>query len=148
MISASLAPILLPMIVGISILLMLLRPRNIPEVYWISGGAVLLVVLRLIPLSLAGKALGEGTDVYLFLIRMMLLSELAREHGVFDWLSSTAIKGANGSCSRLFTLVYDIGTLVTILCRTMRRRSFSPRPFFLPCARPRSSRCRTSSSAR
>ena len=93
---------------------MLVRPRGIPEVYWISGGALLLILLRLIPLRLAGHAIAEGSDVYLFLIGMMLLSELAREHGVFDWLSSQAVRGAAGSCARLFTLVYGVGTLVTI----------------------------------
>ena len=114
MIAPAMAHVLLPLIVGISILLMLIRPKDIAEVYWISGGALLLIVLRLVPLKLAGKAVGEGTDVYLFLIGMMLLSELAREHGVFDWLSSAAVKAAHGSCARLFTLVFGIGTLVTI----------------------------------
>ena len=106
--------LVLSCIVGISIMLMLIRPKGIPEVYWISSGALLLVIFRLVPLRLAGKALAEGSDVYLFLIGMMLLSELAREHGVFDWLSSTAVRGANGSTARLFTLIYGIGTIVTI----------------------------------
>ena len=44
----------------------------------------------------------KGSDVYLFLIGMMLLSELAREHGVFDWLSSAALKGAHGYCALSF----------------------------------------------
>jgi arsenical pump membrane protein len=110
----SLAHILLPAIVALSILLMLLRPRGIAEVWWISGGALLLLALRLIPLQLAGKAVAEGSDVYLFLTGMMLLSELAREQGVFDWVASTAIRGARGSCSRLFLLVYGVGTIVTI----------------------------------
>ncbi len=148
MISPSLAHIVLPLIVALSILMMLIRPKNIPEVYWISGGAVLLLVLRLIPLPLAGNAIGKGTDVYLFLIGMMLLSELAREHGVFDWLSSTAIKGANGSCVRLFTLVYGIGTLVTIfmsndatavvltpaILSAVRKAKVEPLPHLFVCA--------------
>src|ERR1022692_527341 len=108
------AHVLVPLIVAVSILLMLLRPRGIPEVYWVGGGALLLILLRLVPLRLAGKAVFEGLDVYLFLIGMMLLSELAREQGVFDWLSSIAVRGSHGSCARLFTLVYGIGTLVTI----------------------------------
>jgi arsenical pump membrane protein len=112
--SASLAHLLLPLIVAVSILLMLIRPRGIPEVYWIGGGALLLLLLRLIPLTLAGRAVAEGSDVYLFLSGMMLLSELAREHGVFEWLSSIALRSADGSCSRLFTLVYGIGVVVTI----------------------------------
>jgi len=79
-----LANILLSLIVGISIVLMLIRPRNIPEVYWIAGGVLLLLVLRLLPLQLAGRAVAKALDVCFFLIGMMLLSELAREHGVFD----------------------------------------------------------------
>ncbi len=106
--------ILLPCIVVLSILLMLLRPRNIAEVWWISSGAFLLLALRLIPLKLAFSAVREGIDVYLFLIGMMLLAELAREQGVFDWVSSVAVRGANGSCSTLFFLVYAVGTIVTI----------------------------------
>jgi arsenical pump membrane protein len=127
---------------------MLIRPRNIPEVYWVGGGAILLIVLRLIPLKLAGKAAAEGSDVYLFLIGMMLLSELAREHGVFDWLSSAALKGAHGSCARLFTLVYGVGTLVTIfmsndatavvltpaILAAIRKAKVPPLPYLFACA--------------
>jgi arsenical pump membrane protein len=109
-----LAHALLALIVAASIALMLLRPRGVAEVYWIGGGALLLVLLGLTPLPLAGKAVVQGTDVYLFLIGMMLLSELAREHGVFDWLSSLAVRTSHGSRSRLFLLVYALGTLVTI----------------------------------
>ena len=93
---------------------MLVRPRGIAEVYWIVAGALLLVLLRLIPLQLAGQAIAAGTDVYLFLTGMMLLSELARDFGVFGWMASVAEQHANGSAVRLFTLVYLVGTVVTI----------------------------------
>jgi arsenical pump membrane protein len=115
MISHAFELALLSAIVAISILLMLIRPRGIREVYWIGGGALLLVLLGLAPLPLAARAVAEGTDVYLFLLGMMLLSELAREHGVFAWLSSLAVRSANGSCSRLFAIVYGIGAVVTVL---------------------------------
>jgi arsenical pump membrane protein len=135
-------------IVGISIALMLMRPRGIPEVWWISGGALLLIALRLIPLKLAGQAVAKGTDVYLFLIGMMLLSELAREQGVFDWVASVAVRGANGSCSRLFLLVYGVGTLVTIfmsndatavvltpaILTAVRKAKVAPLPYLFVCA--------------
>ena len=148
MLSPALAHIVLPLIVAVSILLMLIRPRGIAEVYWIGGGALLLILLRLVPLKLAGKAVAEGSDVYLFLIGMMLLSELAREHGVFDWLSSAAIRSANGSCTRLFTLVYGIGTLVTIfmsndatavvltpaILSAVRKAKVQPLPYLFACA--------------
>jgi arsenical pump membrane protein len=45
---------------------------------------------------------------------MMPLSELAREQSVFDWVTSVAVRGTNRSCSRLFLLVYVVGTLATI----------------------------------
>jgi arsenical pump membrane protein len=148
MLTPALAHLLLPVIVGVSILLMLLRPKNISEVYWISGGALLLIVLRLIPLRLAGQAILEGSDVYLFLIGMMLLSELALEHGVFDWLSSLAVRSAHGSCSRLFTLIYGIGTVVTIcmsndatavvltpaILSAVRKAKVAPLPYLFACA--------------
>jgi len=140
--------LLLPLIVALSIALMLIRPRGIPEVYWIGGGVLLLLALRLVPLSLAGRAATEGADVYLFLIGMMLLSELAKENGVFDWLSSVAIRGAGKSCSRLFLLIYGIGTLVTIfmsndatavvltpaILAAVRKAKVEPLPHLFACA--------------
>jgi arsenical pump membrane protein len=127
---------------------MLARPRGIPEVWWISGGALLLVALRLVPLQLAAQAVAKGTDVYLFLTGMMLLSELAREQGVFDWVASVAVRGAKGSCSRLFLLVYGVGILVTIfmsndatavvltpaILTAVRRAKVAPLPYLFACA--------------
>ncbi len=148
MIPPALAPLLLSAIVAAGILLMLVRARGIPEVYWISGSALLLIALRLVPLHLAGHAIVQGVDVYLFLAGMMLLSELAREHGVFDWLSVAAVRGAHGSCARLFTLVYLAGTVVTIflsndatavvltpaILAAVRRARVQPLPYLLACA--------------
>ncbi|WP_425432475.1 arsenic transporter [Granulicella rosea] len=142
------AHVVLPLIVAVSIALMLTRPRGIPEVWWISGGALILIVLRLVPLKLAGQAIAKGSDVYLFLIGMMLLSELAREQGVFDWVASVAVRGAKGSCSRLFLLVYGVGTLVTIfmsndatavvltpaILTAVRKAKVSPLPYLFVCA--------------
>src|SRR6202522_3136667 len=142
------AHILLPLIVAVSIVLMLARPHGIAEAWWISGGVLLLIILRLVPLKLAGQAIAKGSDVYLFLIGMMLLSELAREQGVFDWVASVSVRGAHGSCSRLFLLVYSVGTLVTILMSNdatavvltpailtaVRKAKVSPLPYLFACA--------------
>jgi arsenical pump membrane protein len=78
----------------------------------------------------------------------MLLSELAREHGVFDWVASVAVRGAKGSCSRLFVLVYGVGTLVTIfmsndatavvltpaILAAVRKAKVAPLPYLFVCA--------------
>ena len=59
-------------------------------------------------------AVAEGGDVYLFLIGMMVLAELARQEGLFEWLAAYAVQHAKGSGKRLFDLVFLVGTLVTI----------------------------------
>src|ERR1700738_2163448 len=132
----------------ISILLMLIRPRRIPEVWWIGAGAAALVALRLMPLHMAIQAVAKGNDVYLFLIGMMLLAQLAQVHGVFDWLATIAIQRAMGSRTRLFMLIYAAGTLVTIfmsndatavvltpaILTAVRKAKVEPLPYLFVCA--------------
>lgn len=93
----------------------LLRPWRLPEAIWAVLGALILVLLGLLPPGEALRAVGRGTDVYLFLAGMMLLSEVARREGLFDWLAARAVRGAGGSGPRLFLLVYAVGTAVTTL---------------------------------
>lgn len=90
------------------------RPWRLPEAIWAVLGAASLVVFALVPWRDALGAVGRGTDVYLFLAGMMLLAELARQQGVFDWLAALAAKQARGSADRLFALVFGVGTVVTV----------------------------------
>eukprot|EP01037_Dinobryon_pediforme_P002060 gene2060-2098_t len=92
----------------------ILRPFGWPEFVWAAAGAVLLVVPGLVSLHEAWVGVGRGVDVYLFLIGMMLLAEIARAEGLFDWLAAWAAQQARGSAARLFTLIYGVGTVVTI----------------------------------
>jgi arsenical pump membrane protein len=89
------------------------RPFSWPEFIWAVAGAVLLVALRLLSVPDAVQGIAKGTDVYLFLVGMMLLAELARQEGLFDWLAAKAAGLAKGSATRLFTLVFCVGTVVT-----------------------------------
>ena len=91
----------------------ILHPFDWPEAIWAVAGAGLLLALRLITPADAWAGIGKGTDVYLFLIGMMLLAEVAREEGLFDWLAAVATKRAKGSGTRLFLLIYVVGTVVT-----------------------------------
>ncbi|MGC2258048.1 MAG: arsenic transporter [Candidatus Sulfotelmatobacter sp.] len=148
MFSPALAHILLSTIVAVSVALMLIRPRGVPEVYWISGGVLMLLGLRLVTLQLAWHASGKALDVCFFLIGMMLLCELAREHGVFDWLSAIAVRRADGSCLSLFALVYAVGTVVTVfmsndatavvltpaILTAVRKAKVQPLPYLFVCA--------------
>ena len=101
-------------IAGFATLGVILRPLGWPEAIWAVAGAALLVALGLLPWPAALDGVLKGTDVYLFLVGMMLLSEIARKEGLFDWLARIAVRRARGSATRLFLLVYVVGTLVTV----------------------------------
>jgi arsenical pump membrane protein len=87
---------------------------NVPEAVWALAGAAALVCFGLLPLQAAFDGVGRGVDVYLFLTGMMLLAELARQEGLFDWLAARAASMARGSATRLFGLVYGVGIVVTV----------------------------------
>src|ERR1700681_2229958 len=91
------------------------RPWNLPEFIWAIAGAALLVLFNLLPWPDALAAAGKGMDVYFFLIGMMLLAEVARKEGLFDWLAAQAVRHSHGSAKRLFLIVYVVGTIVTVL---------------------------------
>ncbi len=127
----------------------LLRPFGWPEAVWAVGAALLLVICRLLPVAAALRGVAQGTDVYLFLTGMMLLSELARREKLFGWLAALVARRAQGSAARLFVLVYLLGTLVTVFlsndatavvltpavaAMTKAVRCKNPLPYLLICA--------------
>ena len=126
----------------------ILRPGGWAEAIWAVGGALLLVLSGLLPAGSALEAVGRGWDVYLFLIGMMLLSELGRQFGVFDWLADWTLSRARGSASRLFLDLYLLGTIVTIflsndatavvltpaVLTVTRKARVHPLPYLFACA--------------
>jgi len=126
----------------------ILRPARIPEAAWALSGALMLLVLGLLPWQEAVQALGRGADVICFLLGMMVLAELARSEGLFDTLAAWAIGHARGSGARLFALVYGVGVLVTVFLSNdatavvltpavhvaARRAGARPLPYLFACA--------------
>jgi arsenical pump membrane protein len=102
-------------IAGLATFGVIVRPWNLPEFIWAVAGAALSVLLNLLPWPDALAAAAKGIDVYFFLIGMMLLAEVARKEGLFDWLAAQAVQSAKGSAKRLFLIVYIVGTAVTVL---------------------------------
>jgi len=132
----------------VSIALVLIRPKGWPEAWWAAAGACLLVVCRLLSPAAAGHAAAKGMDVYLFLTGMMIMSELARREGVFDWVAGHAVRASKGSRSRLFVLIYGVGVVVTVflsndatavvltpaVLAAVRTAEAEPLPYLLICA--------------
>jgi len=90
------------------------RPFRWPEAVWAVGGALLLFAVGSIGSADAWSGIARGFDVYLFLIGMMMLSELARQQGLFAWLAFVATSHARGSPRRLFILIYAVGIATTV----------------------------------
>ena len=103
------------LIAAAAIFAIITRPWGLPEAVWAVAGAAVLVLGSLVSWAQARAAVLEGTDVYLFLAGMMLLAELARTEGLFDWVAALAVRWARGAPSRLFGLVYLVGIVVTAL---------------------------------
>ena len=136
-------------IAGLTALGVVARPFRWPEAVWAVLGAALLVAFQLIGPADVWVGVSKGFDVYLFLIGMMLLSELARREGLFDWVAAIATSHAKGSPRRLFLLVYVVGVVVTVFlsndatavvltpavyaaCRAAKVKD--PMPYLLVCA--------------
>lgn len=135
-------------IVVATILGVLARPFRLPEYVFAIAGAAALLAFGLLPADAALSAAAKGQDVYLFLIGMMLLAEVARREGLFDWIAGHAAHAAKGSARRLFMLVYGVGVLVTVFLSNdatavvltpavyavARRAGVEPLPYLFICA--------------
>ena len=124
------------------------RPWGLAEAVWAVAGAAILVLGSLVSWGQARAAVLAGTDVYLFLAGMMLLAELARTEGLFDWVAALAVRWSRGAPARLFGLVYVVGIVVTALLSNdatavvltpavyaaARKAQTDPLPYLLVCA--------------
>ena len=100
-------------VAGLATLGVIVRPFGWPEAVWAVAGAALLLLLGLIGIDAVAEGVMRGFDVYLFLIGMMLVADVARREGLFDWLAVFAVRHSRGSAARLFLLVYVVGAFVT-----------------------------------
>ncbi|MHB8177659.1 MAG: SLC13 family permease [Vulcanimicrobiaceae bacterium] len=140
--------ILAPTIAVGTIAGMLARPWRLPEWVWALGGAAAMVLVGAVPLDGAWIAVGQGNEVYAFLAGIMVLSEIARQQGVFAWLVEGALRAANGSRSRLFSIVFGVGVGVTAVLSNdttavvltpavltaLARTDADPLPYLFACA--------------
>ncbi len=119
-----------------------------PEWIYVSFAACAAAFSGLLPLADAVRAVRDGSDVYYFLAGMMLLAEIARREGVFDWLATHAVRASGGSRARLFALVYGVGIVVTAflsndatavvltpaVAASVRAAKAEPLPYLFACA--------------
>jgi arsenical pump membrane protein len=127
---------------------MLIRPWRSSEWMWALGGAAAEIAVGAVSLSGAWNAVAGGLNVYGFLAGILVLAEVARSQGVFEWLAGYAEAAANRSRAHLLLLLYGVGVAVTatlsndtaIIVLTPaalalgRRIGGSPLPYLFACA--------------
>lgn len=105
--------VLAGLILAVTLVLVLVRPKDVGEAWWaaLGGGAVL--VLGLVSLKQAGGVLLETWDALVLLVGMMALSAVAERAGFFDWAASVTARAGGGRVFTLYGFVFLVGTLVT-----------------------------------
>jgi arsenical pump membrane protein len=135
-------------IFGLTLAGVLTRPRGISEAWVASLGALLLLLLGLVPLSEAWEVTRQSGDVLLFLLFLMALSALVDTSGFFDWAATLAARAAKGSPHRLLIGVFLLGATITTLLSldttallltplvwaVVARAKLPPRPYLFACA--------------
>lgn len=134
-------------IVVATLALILLHPRGLSEAWAAAGGAAAMALVGGIGLGDVRSVLAETANVLLFLLGMMVLTDLAERAGVFAWLAEGAARLARGSGLLLFANVFLLGALVTaflsldvtvitltpIVFALTGRRKLDPLPFVFAC---------------
>jgi arsenical pump membrane protein len=135
-------------IFALTLILIVTRPRRLNEAWFtVSGGAAMLL-LGLVTPGQAAAIVFEGRDALFFLAGLLVLADLMRAAGFFEWAAIHAARSAKGSGPALFRNVFVLGAAVTALLSLdttavmltpvvlafVGRLNLKPRPFLFACA--------------
>jgi len=109
------APLLAVLIAMVTLGLILIRPRYVPEPVAAGAGAVAMVAIGLITPIAAASAILASWNVFLFFLGLMLAAAAAERAGVFEAAADVVARLGCGSARLLLVLVFALGTLVTAL---------------------------------
>lgn len=135
------------LILAVTLILVLIRPRDISEAWWAGLGGVVVLVVGLVSLRQAWRILLDTQDALILLIGMMALSAVAEKAGFFEWAASIAARAGRGRVLLLYAMVFVVGTLVTaglsldataivltpIVYSMVIRLRLTPLPFMFAC---------------
>lgn len=132
----------------LTLALILMRPRGLHESWATVMGGALMLLLGLETPRQAWRSVAQGADVLLFLLGLLLLSELLRVSGFFEWAAIHAARTARGNGLALYRNVFLLGALITaflsldataviltpVVLAFVRRLNLPALPFLLACA--------------
>jgi len=131
-----------------SLVLLLLRPRGLPDWAAALGGGLVMIASGLLPVREALAQLGAGWNVFLFFFGLALSSAVAEQAGLFRTAAALAARTAGGSQRRLLIGLYLAGVLITavlsndatallltpVAFAAATRLGVDPRPYAFACA--------------
>jgi arsenical pump membrane protein len=124
------------------------RPPYLSEAVAACVGAVLLMVVGAVGLSVAGDALRALGPTVGFLAAMLLIADGCQREGLFDAMGAVMARGAGGSPQRLLAFVFVIAAAITavlsldativlltpVVFATAARMRTSAKPHIYACA--------------
>jgi arsenical pump membrane protein len=136
------------LVFALTLALILLRPRGLSEAWATVFGGALMLILRLETPAQAWATVTQGADVLLFLLGLLILSDLLRTSGFFEWAAILATRAANGDGRALYRNVFLLGAVTTaflsldttaviltpVVLSFVGRLKLNSRPFLLACA--------------
>jgi arsenical pump membrane protein len=131
-----------------SLVLLLVRPRRVPDWAAALGGGTLLVVVGVLPVGDAVGQLAASWNVFLFFLGLGLSAATADRAGVFRAAAEAAARLGRGSQARLLISLYVAGVMVTavlsndatallltpVAFAVATRLGLDPRPYAFACA--------------
>jgi arsenical pump membrane protein len=131
-----------------SLVLLLVRPRRVPDWAAALGGGTLLVVIGVLPVGDALGQLAASWNVFLFFLGLGLSASAADRAGIFRAAADAAARLGCGSQPRLLISLYVAGVLVTavlsndatallltpVVFAVATRLGLDPRPYAFACA--------------
>ncbi|MBV9170855.1 MAG: arsenic transporter [Chloroflexi bacterium] len=131
-----------------SLVVLLVRPRRVPDWAAALGGGLLMVAIGIWTPQQAAGQLAESGDVLLFFLGLGVASATADRAGLFEAAARFAAAGARGSQQRLLISVFVVGAVLTavlsndatallltpVAFASATRLGLNPRPYVFACA--------------
>jgi len=132
----------------LTLFLILVKPKGLPEAWATVIGAALMLLTQRETLAQAVQITAQGADVLLFLLALMLLSDLLDRSGFFEWAAIWAARWAAGHGKLLYRNVFILGAITTaflsldttaiiltpIVLSFVKRLKLPALPFLMACA--------------
>lgn len=98
-----------------TLFLIVTRPRGLNEGIAALIGAVIVMLLRLVPVTSAISVELRNWNIFLFFLGMMVIAALVDHSGVFDLVAFHAARVAGGRVAVLYAAVFLLGAAISLL---------------------------------